>query len=119
MNSLSVRGVMRKFSNTTGSINLKAILFPGIPVPSRISLRAILEGLCRVEHSFDVSECVYGWTAAFTQTWAQVDVGVKLEWDATISNATRNSLLQSWEAEIKNTWATDGAVRIPANSHAH
>jgi hypothetical protein len=59
-----------------------------------------------VEHvSFDVSECVYGWTAAYDQRGTDITVRIRLVPDAGISEQTMAALRNTWKAGIENKWS--------------
>ncbi len=55
--------------------------------------------------SFSVSECIYGWTAAYDQRGTQITVRIRLDPDAGISAATMNTLRNSWKIGIENKWS--------------
>lgn len=55
--------------------------------------------------SFSVSECVYGWTAAYDQRGTTITVRIRLDPDAGISNATMNTLRTRWRTGIENKWS--------------
>jgi len=104
MNDLSLRGVARRFGGISGDFSVVQDIFGG-PAPGSRSLRARLEAMARQEISFDVSECIYGWTAAFEQTWTHIRVRIRLNPDAGITAATMNNLRTTWETGIENTWS--------------
>lgn len=58
-----------------------------------------------VERSWSVSECVYGWTAAYFQADTDVTVRIRLNPDAGISAATMASLQTTWRDGIINKWS--------------
>ena len=66
--------------------------------------------LARQQHSFGMSECVYSWTAAFEQTWSHIIIRIRLNPDAGISNATMNSLRNTWRNGIESTWSNQWGV---------
>jgi hypothetical protein len=104
MNDLSLRGVARRFGGITGGFSVVQDILGG-PAPGSRSLRARLEAMARQELSFSVSECIFGWTAAFEQTWTHIRVRIRLNPDAGITNATMNNLRTTWENGIENTWS--------------
>lgn len=55
--------------------------------------------------SFAVNECVYGWTAAYTQRGTHVTVRVRLVPDAGISDATMATLRDTWKRGIEDKWS--------------
>jgi hypothetical protein len=111
--SLSVRGIARQFRGVTGTVSVRQtyrlIPLPGFPtnIPS---LRGRLELIARRELSFSVSECIYGWTAAFEQTWSRVRVRIQLSPDAGITAATITTLRTAWENGIETTWNNRWAI---------
>jgi len=57
------------------------------------------------EISFSVSECVYGWTAAFAQQGTHVTVRIRLVPDAGITDATMATLRNTWQQGIEQKWS--------------
>lgn len=55
--------------------------------------------------SFTVSECVYGWTAAYDQQGTNITVRINLDPDSGISAATMNALRNTWRTGIENKWS--------------
>lgn len=110
--SLSVRGIARQYRGTTGNFSVRSVIF-GAPISGTASLRNRLETLARRNFSFSVSECVYGWTAAFEQTWSRMRVRIRLNPDAGITDATMNSLRTTWENGIETTWSDRWGVGRP------
>lgn len=55
--------------------------------------------------SFSVSECIYGWTAAYDQRGTEVTVRIRLDPDSGISNATMDSLRTTWRNGIESKWS--------------
>jgi len=105
MSDLSLRGVARRFGGITGEFSVVQDIFGGtVPGPGT-SLRAKLEDMARQEFSFNVSECIYTWTAAFQQTWTHIRVRIRLNQDAGIPNATINTLQTTWKNGIENRWS--------------
>ena len=103
MNDLSLKGVARRYMGLTGSMSVANDVLGGVGAGSH-SLRQKLESEARTEYSFPVSECIYGWTARFEQTWTHITVRIELNPDAGISNATMNTLRTTWENAIESTW---------------
>lgn len=103
MNDLSVRGIARRYLNTTGAVSVRRLLRVG--ASERVALRARLASAAREEHSFDRSECVYGWTARFEQAWTHVKVRIRLNPDANVSDQTIADLRQTWKAQIEDAWS--------------
>jgi hypothetical protein len=70
-----------------------------------------LESNAREEHSFDWKETCsttgggFGGTAKFEQIWTHVVVRIRLNFDATISTKTRNSLMTTWKDAIQRFWS--------------
>ena len=101
--AISLRGVARRYKGITGGFSVKTALSSG-------SLRSNLVSLARQQHSFGMSECIYGWTAAFEQTWSHVIIRIRLNPDAGISNATMNTLRNTWRNGIETTWSNRWGV---------
>lgn len=99
--ALGVRGIARQFRSRTGDLRLRAVFLEG----ANGRLRARLEALARQEYSFDVSECIFGWTAAFEQTWSHVRIRIRLNPDAGITDATMATLRDRWRDGIVSTWS--------------
>lgn len=57
------------------------------------------------EISFGMSECIYGWTAAYQQRGTQITVRIRLNFDAGISAATQATLRNTWKTGIENKWS--------------
>jgi hypothetical protein len=57
-----------------------------------------------VEVSLSVSECVYGWTAAYEQRGANITVRIQLNRDANVTAAELASARTRWETGIRNKW---------------
>jgi hypothetical protein len=102
---LSLRGVARRYGGVVGGFSVVTSIFGG-GIARPASLRARLETMAREEHSFNVSECIYGWTAAFEQTWTRIRVRIRLNPDAGIPAATMNTLRTNWGNGIVNTWSS-------------
>jgi hypothetical protein len=96
--AISLRGVARRYRNITGGFSVNTSFGRG-------SLRSRLVSLARQQHSFAVSECIYGWTAAFEQTWSHIIIRIRLNPDAGISDATMNTLRNTWRNGIQTTWS--------------
>ena len=104
MRDLSLEGVARKYGGVAGAYSVKDDIFPGPPIPSSVSLRTRLESLARKQHSIERSECIYGWTAAFEQTWTHIRVRIRLVPDAGIPTAEMNTLRSTWRDGIESSW---------------
>jgi hypothetical protein len=106
---LSTKGVTRRHASFITqiaiSLNGGTISLRDHIVGGNGSVRDRLESMARREHSFGVSECIYGWTAAFRQTWTHIVVRIQLSPDAGISNATMTTLRNTWETTIENRWS--------------
>jgi hypothetical protein len=109
--SFSVRGVARRFLNRTGPLSVRQTFFSGAGGVQ--ALRQRLETLARQEISFDVSECVYTWTARYEQIWSHIHVRIQLNPDAGITAATMNTLRASWETTIENRWSNRWSIGRP------
>lgn len=64
-------------------------------------------GFVGPEHNvnFSMSECIYGWTAAFDQRGTIVTVRIRLQPDAGIPAATMNTLRNTWRTGIEDRWS--------------
>jgi hypothetical protein len=100
---MSVRGVARRYRSVNGGFSVREVF-------ESVSLRGALESLCRTEHSFERSECVYGWTAAYEQTWSHVRVRIRLDPDGGITAATVTTLSTTWANGIAATWNNQWGV---------
>jgi hypothetical protein len=101
--AISVRGVARRYRSVGGAFAVKQV-FEGP------SLRRALESLARKDHRFDLSECIYAWTAAFEQTWSHIRVRVRLNPDDGISATTITNLSNTWATGILGTWNNQWGV---------
>jgi hypothetical protein len=116
--ALSLRGIARRYGGVSGSFSVVDRIFGG-SIAGQVSLRNRLESMARREFSFSVSECIYGWTAAFQQTWSLIRVRIRLNPDAGISNATITTLRNTWQNGIETTWGNrwgvgrQGEVTLP------
>lgn len=95
----SVKGIARKYRAITGNFSVKTVF--GNPIPSLFS---VLEAVAREGHSFSVSECIFGWTASFEQTWTRIIIRIRLNPDAGIPAATIATLQNNWRQGIRNIW---------------
>ena len=57
------------------------------------------------EISFSVSECIFGWTAAFTQKGTHITARIKLNPDADVSGSVLNEVKDRWKQGIENKWS--------------
>jgi hypothetical protein len=57
------------------------------------------------EVSFSVSECIYGWTAAYDQRGTTITVRIRLVPDSGISAATMTTLRTRWKNGIESKWS--------------
>jgi hypothetical protein len=105
---LSVRGIARRYRGRTGSISVRRDVFP-LFAPAG-SLRQRLVGLARQQVSFNVSECIYGWTASYEQTWSLIRVRIRLNPDSTVTAATMDTLRTRWRDGIQQTWSDRWAL---------
>jgi hypothetical protein len=55
--------------------------------------------------SFSVSECVYGWTAAYDQRGTTITVRIRLDFDAGIDATTQTNLRNTWRSGIESKWS--------------
>src|SRR5215218_8228312 len=102
---LSLRGIARMYYGTIGDFSVIDTIFPGEPIFGVVRLRERLENAARREHEFDFSECIYGATAAFEQTWTHIRVRIELDRDLVVPAATMNTLRTTWRNAIVNTWS--------------
>ena len=112
---LSVRGIARRYRNATGSFRVTNGLFGGNPARPA-SFRQRLTSLARTEFSFAMSECVFGWTAAFQQTWSHVRIRIRLNPDSGITDETMNTLRTRWRNGIVSTWSNRWGVGRPGEA---
>lgn len=99
---ISVRGAARQFKGRTGDFSVRQVFLWG---GTTTSLRAELRNVVRQEMSFWVSECVFGWTARYEQTWSDVVVRIRLSPDAGITAETMAALRTTWETTIQTRWS--------------
>jgi hypothetical protein len=136
MRDLSVKGVTRRHAPLWTSIFIE-LKGGNISVREDIvggsgSVRNRLESWARTEISYDMSECVFGWTVAYRQTWTHIVVRINLNPDAGISAATMTNLQNTWATTIQNRWSNawgagrSGELTCPftfdvqwVNSNAH
>lgn len=111
--SLSARGIARHFLERTGNLSVRQVFMAGSGTQS---LRARLESIARQEISFDVSECVYSWTARYEQTWSHVRVRVQLAFDSGITAATIAALQAAWETTIEARWSNRWSIGRPGEA---
>jgi hypothetical protein len=57
------------------------------------------------EVSFDVSECSYGWTAAYAQRGTHITVRIRLVPDSDVPAATLATLRTTWKNGIEQKWS--------------
>jgi hypothetical protein len=57
------------------------------------------------EVSFAVSECTYGWTAAFRQKGTHIIARVRLNPDSDVSSSLLNTVKDRWKRGIENKWS--------------
>lgn len=105
MNDLSLKGVARRYGGITSPFSVVKDIFGVSSITGSVSLRSKLESMAREEHSFSMSECIFGWTAAFEQTWTHIRIRIILDPDAGITAATINALRTTWQNGIVNTWS--------------
>lgn len=104
MSDLSLKGIARKYGGISGDFDVLAGVFGAPSITGTQSLRSRLESMSREDHSFRVSECIFGWTAAFEQTWTHITVRIRLKPHADISAAKLGDLRTAWEKGIEGTW---------------
>jgi hypothetical protein len=57
------------------------------------------------EISFSVSECIFGWTAAFRQQGTNITARIQLNPDADVTTALLDEVKQRWKQGIENKWS--------------
>jgi hypothetical protein len=57
------------------------------------------------EVSFAVSECTYGWTAAFLQTGTHITARIQLNPDSDVSSSLLDEVKKRWKNGIENKWS--------------
>lgn len=57
------------------------------------------------EVSFSVSECVYGWTAAFTQQGTHISARIRLDPDDDVSSSLLDDVKDRWKRGIEDKWS--------------
>jgi len=57
------------------------------------------------EVSFYVTECVYGWTAAFRQKGTHITARIKLNPDSDVSSSLLAKVKERWKKGIENKWS--------------
>jgi hypothetical protein len=102
--AISVRGVGRRYRGVGGGFSVRQGIFGG-NVTGSVSLRSRLVSLCRQQHSFQVKECIYGWTAAFEQQWSHIRIRIRLNSDSGIANTTMDTLRTTWADGFRTTWS--------------
>jgi hypothetical protein len=112
--SLSVKGIARRFLGRTGDLSVRETFFGS--AADTLMLRERLTSLARQEISFDVSECIYEWTARYEQIWSHVHVRVQLNPDANIPAATMATLRTTWENAIENRWSNRWSIGRPGEA---
>jgi hypothetical protein len=56
------------------------------------------------EVSRNISECIYGWTAAYEQRGSNITVRIQLNRDANVTDAELAAARTRWEQGIRNKW---------------
>ena len=102
MKYVSLKGIARN-RGLSDSFSVEWDLFSGI-FAETVSLRSQLEILCRKEYSFDMDECIYGWTASFLQTWTHILIRISLDPDDDVSNSAMAALKIKWREGIYEVW---------------
>lgn len=57
------------------------------------------------EVSFQVSECIFGWTAAFRQQGAHITARIKLNPDSDVSASLLDEVKDRWKRGIEDKWS--------------
>jgi hypothetical protein len=105
MRDLSLKGIARKYRAKSGAISVKQDILGTLSISGTVSLRSRLEELARKQISFGVSECVYRWTAGYEQVWTHIVVRIKLDPDDGITEATMDTLRDTWAEGIATRWS--------------
>jgi hypothetical protein len=105
--ALSLRGIARRYNGVTGGFSVAQTLFGGT---GSASLRGRLEAIARQQVGFAVTECIFGWTAAYEQTWSHVVVRIQLNPDAGIANQVMANLRATWANGITGTWSNRWSI---------
>lgn len=103
MSEISMKGVLRRYHGWGGvgsNYSVKSNLMGG----SNGSVRTTLENRARTNHSFSKSECVYGWTAAFEQTWTHILIRIRLNPDSGVTASELAACETRWQNSIRNIW---------------
>ncbi len=107
MRDLSVKGVTRRhaslFTQVAIALNGGEISLRDHIVGGDGSVRDALEDMARMEISYDMSECVYGWTVAYEQTWTHIVMRIDLNPDDDVGSLT--TLRNTWESTIESRWS--------------
>lgn len=103
--SLSLKGIARKYRGITTGFSVIKDIFGLSSITGSVSLRSELQSISRENYSFDMSECIFGWTAAFEQTWSHIVIRIRLNPDSGISAATMTNLRTTWQTSIQNIWS--------------
>jgi hypothetical protein len=57
------------------------------------------------EISFNVNECIFGWTAAFVQQGTNISARIQLNPDADVSAALLDEVKERWKRGIEDKWS--------------
>jgi hypothetical protein len=57
------------------------------------------------EVSFSVSECIYGWTAAFRQHGTHITARIQLNPDSDVSSSLLETVKERWKRGIEDKWS--------------
>ncbi len=102
--SLSLRGIARRYRGINSGFSVIKGIFGVSIINGSVSLRSKLNSISHEEHSFQKSECVFRWNAAFEQTWSHIVIRISLNPDSGIPASTMNNLMTTWRNGIQNTW---------------
>lgn len=103
--SLSLRGIARRYKGITGGFSVVRDIFGVSSISGNVSLISKLQSIARENHLFQVSECIFRWSASFEQTWSHIVIRISLNPDSGISAATVNNLMTTWRNGIQNIWS--------------
>ena len=105
MRDLSLKGIARKYRAKNGAISVKQDILGTLSISGTVSLRSRLEEPARKQISFGVTECVYRWTAGYEQVWTHIMVRIKLDPDDGITEATMDTLRDTWAEGVAFRWS--------------
>jgi hypothetical protein len=109
--SASVSGVRRRYVGQHQDGSLLSTVMAGKP-----SVLQRMRDLAPREVRFDVSECIYSWSAAYSQTWSYIQIRIRLDFDSNVSAADRTALPTRWKTGIETVWNNKGGAAHASES---